>query len=446
MAKHFISFIFIINVLLSTIFAQTTTATSVIDWNSKKFTSQLLLDLNDSGFSMPSGRNAAVNKIKQQLPELVKSPLLNIPVDDTNLLGNIILQNIVSLADLTNIVEQSDSNPGIYSGNTDSISLENNIKLQDIAALMVKHHTPYEVHIPIEKVPSREFSGIIIDMRGFLPVHGEFIEDTAIPCFFPKIYDEKMNLIYEKNMTDPSIAKKNGIVQYTYSLDEKDYEERIGLKPLRITAREIFGVYRTDPVISHNDALKILSKKENLDLIKQGKIVFLMNEDALTYKASAPLKDEPYYFAYKELTNKFSDLKIKSVEVSDSTQGLLISIRDLKFIADTANLLPEESDRLDTIATALMDITTDSENTILVAGHTASVGKPQGEKDLSIKRAQTIIAELVKRGVPRELFTYQGFGGTVPIGDNSTAEGRAANRRVEITIVPKATYIQRSSN
>ena len=75
--------------------------------------------------------------------------------------------------------------------------------------------------------------------------------------------------------------------------------------------------------------------------------------------------------------------------------------------------------------------------------HTAAVGKPTGEMNLSVLRAQAIIDKLVERGLNRDLFTFKGYGGTAPIGDNSTEEGRAKNRRVEIVVKPKTTYIQR---
>ena len=62
---------------------------------------------------------------------------------------------------------------------------------------------------------------------------------------------------------------------------------------------------------------------------------------------------------------------------------------------------------------------------------------------LSIQRAQEIIKELVSNGIDKNLFTYRGFGGTKPVADNSTPQGRALNRRVEIIIMPKGSYILR---
>ena len=84
----------------------------------------------------------------------------------------------------------------------------------------------------------------------------------------------------------------------------------------------------------------------------------------------------------------------------------------------------------------------DDEYTLLVEGHTAAVGKPTGEMNLSYLRAMTIIDELVARGIKRDICEAKGYGGTKPIGDNSTEEGRAKNRRVEIVVRPKVNYIQ----
>jgi outer membrane protein OmpA-like peptidoglycan-associated protein len=55
--------------------------------------------------------------------------------------------------------------------------------------------------------------------------------------------------------------------------------------------------------------------------------------------------------------------------------------------------------------------------------------------ELSIERAQRMVEELVRRGISADRFIYKGWGGTRPIGDNSTNDGRSLNRRVEITIL-----------
>ncbi|CAM2168894.1 OmpA-OmpF porin, OOP family [Paraburkholderia sacchari] len=76
---------------------------------------------------------------------------------------------------------------------------------------------------------------------------------------------------------------------------------------------------------------------------------------------------------------------------------------------------------------------------ILVAGHTDNVGDPPSNLKLSVARAAAVRDWLVDAsGISTTQFAIQGYGDTRPIADNGTQEGRARNRRVEITLVPDA--------
>lgn len=120
------------------------------------------------------------------------------------------------------------------------------------------------------------------------------------------------------------------------------------------------------------------------------------------------------------------------IEVAPVPEGVRLTVRNLRFAADSDRLLPEERGRLDLLAQALRGV---GERTILVEGHTAAVGRPAGELELSVARAKRIVDELSVRGIPADRFLYVGWGGTKPAADNATEEGRARNRRVEITIL-----------
>ena len=122
----------------------------------------------------------------------------------------------------------------------------------------------------------------------------------------------------------------------------------------------------------------------------------------------------------------------KKVIVENTAAGIRLTMQNLNFKPDSAELLPGENERLDQIAQVLKEV---PDQMFLVEGHTASVGYEKGEMKLSVERANSVANALIQRGIPREKFICNGSGGTKPIADNSTQEGKAKNRRVEITIL-----------
>jgi outer membrane protein OmpA-like peptidoglycan-associated protein len=114
------------------------------------------------------------------------------------------------------------------------------------------------------------------------------------------------------------------------------------------------------------------------------------------------------------------------------SEGIRLVVKDIRFVPDSDEFLPEERSRLDMIAQALKQA---PDRTFLVEGHTAALGRAAGEMELSIQRSKRMVDELTRRGISEDRFIYKGWGGTKPIGDNSNEEGRSRNRRVEITIL-----------
>ena len=125
-----------------------------------------------------------------------------------------------------------------------------------------------------------------------------------------------MTLVYERNMVSSSVAKTKGIVDYMKGQGSNKKTERAGNDPLWIKAREVYGVNRCDPVISYEDYLRITTIPENLELLKQGKVVILLDE--LSYTVTTPKKDVPYYLEYKRLENKIDESKIDPTDLDDT--------------------------------------------------------------------------------------------------------------------------------
>lgn len=130
---------------------------------------------------------------------------------------------------------------------------------------------------------------------------------------------------------------------------------------------------------------------------------------------------------------KVSDMGIQNVTVSKGEKGLTLSLEDIKFQADSAELLDSEKMKLEQIAQILEAW---PENDILVTGHTALAGTAKMRQELSEQRARAVADYMILLGVRDRFHIFtQGFGATKPVAPNTTEEGKARNRRVEITIM-----------
>jgi len=102
------------------------------------------------------------------------------------------------------------------------------------------------------------------------------------------------------------------------------------------------------------------------------------------------------------------------------------------FAFDSAKLTPAAEKDMAQMAAEAKSLKT--LNLVLVEGHTDNIGTAAYNQQLSIKRAMAVRAALVKNGVPANLIEAKGYGFDKPVASNKSKDGRAQNRRVEITI------------
>lgn len=135
----------------------------------------------------------------------------------------------------------------------------------------------------------------------------------------------------------------------------------------------------------------------------------------------------------RELKEETEGSGVDVTEV-DNGQAILVNLPDgVTFDVGSATLKPAFRDTLNNVADSLIKYP----NSIIdVYGHTDSTGSDAFNQNLSERRAQTVANYLISRGVSQARIRWQGFGETMPIASNDTAEGRARNRRVEIKIIP----------
>jgi outer membrane protein OmpA-like peptidoglycan-associated protein len=147
--------------------------------------------------------------------------------------------------------------------------------------------------------------------------------------------------------------------------------------------------------------------------------------------------------AEKRAADAAADLgKIGSIK--QEPRGMVITLSGgVLFASGKSDLLGNAQAKLNTVADALTQQDPDSRMT--VEGHTDSQGKAAYNQALSERRAQVVRDYLVARGIAADRVSAQGFGSSRSVADNTSSEGRANNRRVEIVVTPKADQAHTST-
>lgn len=103
----------------------------------------------------------------------------------------------------------------------------------------------------------------------------------------------------------------------------------------------------------------------------------------------------------------------------------------LSFPPGKSDLGPEAQPIIDRVVTILQR---HPDLSLRIEGHTDNAGDPADNQKLSATRARAVRALLIEGGVEKERLQAVGLGGLEPVADNSTAEGREKNRRIELVV------------
>ena len=122
------------------------------------------------------------------------------------------------------------------------------------------------------------------------------------------------------------------------------------------------------------------------------------------------------------------------IDVTRDGDNLILNMpSNVTFAVDSSAIQPAFQTTLGNVANTLSQY---EKSYVDVLGHTDSTGSDAYNQALSERRAEAVANFLANSGVQRARLATRGYGESQPIASNATEEGRAANRRVEIKIVP----------
>jgi len=176
----------------------------------------------------------------------------------------------------------------------------------------------------------------------------------------------------------------------------------------------------------HEDQTDAVAHTSEELALQQGQVAA---QGAALATQGAQLKD-----AEKRAAQAAEDLA-KFASVKQEARGMVITLSgSVLFASAKSDLLPAAQLKLNDVANAL--VKEDPISKIVVEGHTDSQGSAAYNQELSQRRAQVVRDYLVTRGIASDRITAQGFGPSRSVAENTSTEGRANNRRVEIVVQP----------
>ena len=130
------------------------------------------------------------------------------------------------------------------------------------------------------------------------------------------------------------------------------------------------------------------------------------------------------------------DLKGTGVEVTRTAEGeiKLVAPENVTFATNSSTISSRFTNTLDSIASVLKEY---PDSNITVSGVWDSTGNDAINNPLSVNRANSVANYLKQEGIASSRITAVGYGSKQPVASNSTSDGRAQNRRVEIKITAK---------
>ncbi|MBF6627904.1 MAG: OmpA family protein [Proteiniphilum sp.] len=134
--------------------------------------------------------------------------------------------------------------------------------------------------------------------------------------------------------------------------------------------------------------------------------------------------------------------QIEGAQVEKVNAGEAIKVTfesGILFATNSSTLNTASRASLDKFATSLQN---NPDTDVRIYGHTDSTGSDAINNPLSQRRAESVYNYLLAKGVSGARIASDGYGSAQPIADNSTVQGRAQNRRVEVFILPNAKMIQ----
>ncbi|MGL1893277.1 MAG: hypothetical protein OCD02_16700 [Spirochaetaceae bacterium] len=247
-----------------------------INWEKNRIDIHIKTPLKNSESTLAYKRLKAENWINDNLTDIFFKNILDIQINSLDTVSEIINKKPEIYFKLDNLGESIESKTNVLSTNLEYLDSVYSFSIYpDFVNVFYTNSNHNKVPKKLDHLDYGDFSGLIIYVPEGIPSYKKQDKASLTKVLFPRIFDEDMNLIMDLSMVEPEYMKKWGMVIYGNSFDENLYQKRIGISPLRIIAKGLFGTNNSDIIISKEEADKLIGSTKNLNIISQSRILII---------------------------------------------------------------------------------------------------------------------------------------------------------------------------
>ena len=285
--------------------------------------------------------------------------------------------------------------------------------------------------------------------QGFWPSYADMMSALALILFFLMLLSYIQNLVTGNNLQstqDDLELTRNQLAITLHQVEDAESDLAkitIDLDEARLTLSE-----RETALSEKEEEIAAMDQllSDQLALIgEQEKYLLAANDELRDMRAQMQTIAVLRLSILEQIRDSVADVMGDASRVSIGSNGNIILSESILFDNASAVVKPEAAPALDQLINVFAKFLADDDNakyvdSIVIAGHTDSVGSESLNRALSTDRANAVLDYLLENDQGKldkyeQYFCAAGYGKTRPVADNSTPEGRAANRRIEISII-----------
>ncbi len=256
---------------------------SAINWQTSTLEVTLTQRVDMTAGNAPARLHRAQQQIEREFGSVLFTSLLPLQIDSVRTVEDAVRDRPELAARIRELAEKAERQVPRPDLQMSQITRRHLVPIfPDLAELFIGHRIPFRMERVIEWIPTETFTGVVIHAADPLPHRGTGENVYLTPALLPEIFDTELRPVLEQDMLNPEAIRRWGVVAYTEDYDEDVWRNRIGANPLRLMAREAFGVVPTDIVIGREDANLLLSSSHNRELLREGRILVIVGPGQTT--------------------------------------------------------------------------------------------------------------------------------------------------------------------